>query len=62
VRAGDGVLFGGVGLSRGAGLPDRGESIAHLAGDLGLTPHPRRDSSTWPGGIASGSGPRGGPG
>jgi hypothetical protein len=43
LRAGEGVLFAGAGLSRGAGLPDWGALMARLAGDLGLPPDPRVD-------------------
>jgi hypothetical protein len=43
LRAGEGVLFVGAGLSRGAGLPDWSQLIARLAADLGLPPGERFD-------------------
>ena len=40
---GECVLFVGAGLSRGAGLPDWGELVGRMAGELGVAPHDRLD-------------------
>jgi hypothetical protein len=43
ILAGECVLFIGAGLSRGAGLPDWSELVAHLADGLGIKPRQRLD-------------------